>query len=411
MNISSLAKSVLNVLIVFTLVVILVPTALAKKGGGGGGKPGGGDPPAKCTDVFPGFVYIQEAKKKSPEAILLASSDGCRLEPVAIPADLRGGPIMHVTEDGSTGVILWTEEPDNLGHYIVRRVDFSVNGSDPLTLVDRHIMLPLPGGEEVPAEDGLLYWVNDIWGDAFHDSLYLAVRRIHSVNNGPTATREMLIYDLNDLADSLVLGEECPPVYFPQFAPACYGIGNISWNSSGTRLYWSGAFEGWSGAVRVNIDQGDGSVGDWSFFNPKLIYTSPNGSSADYGEASGVLVRPTSAMEQGEFLAMMFLDRTGRHTVGAAAILNADYCTALYAPYASSDSLAPDDLWLLCIRDDQFVGGNQGRQNSWQSSDDLLITRLRNSRTSDIYRIHNPGQADMSEELLVEGAVSADSGF
>ena len=205
----------------------------------------------------------------------------------------------------------------------------------------------------------------------------------------------------------------CPTgVMYPQFVPECYSNGNVRWDSSGSRIYRNTGNNDWSGAVRIDIDKSNGSaLENWIFSTPELVYTGPNDPNANYGEPFGVLISPPSAANSDEFLAMMFLDRTGQHTVGSAAILNTDVCADLYLPLASGNSQAADNLWLLCIEGAPFVGGNKGRQNSWQSSDDLLISRLRNSRTTDIYRIHRPGKPDMSEILLIEGASTADSGF
>jgi len=415
MRTSSVAESIFNLLTILILLFVLVPGAYAKKGGGGGGKPGG-DPPEVCNDVFPGFVYLTEATKKSPAEIYLASSDGCRRESIGKPSDFQSGPIMHVTEDGTAGVILWIEEPDLLGHDVVQRVDFTFqfNGAEDVFAYEPPVPMSLPG-EGVPAEDFLKYSSGDVWGDANHDSLYLLIHRRHSSDGFPS-NRKWLIYNLNDptFTDMRELGNEaCPTgVLYPQFVPECYNNGTVRWNTSGTQLYRSTGNNGWMGAVRINIDKGDGlALEHWVFSNPELIYAGPSDPNADYGEPFNTFARPPSATDPGEFLAMTFLDRTGQHTIGAAAILNVDDCTSLYTPYANGDIPAVDDLWLLCIEGAPFVGGNQGRQNSWQSSDDLLVSRLRNSRTTDIYRIHHPGKPDMSEELLIEGAERADSGF
>jgi len=155
MQTSSIARSTFNILILTILVLVLLPTANAKKGGGGGGKPGSGDPPVDCPDVFPGFVYRKEATKKSPEALYLASSDACR-EPVhvATPTNLRFGPFLHVTADGSAGIVLWVEEPGDASHYVVQRVDFSIGTDDVLVPSEQvTLLLPIAGEGTVPAGD------------------------------------------------------------------------------------------------------------------------------------------------------------------------------------------------------------------------------------------------------------------
>ena len=95
---------------------------------------------------------------------------------------------MHMTADGSRGVILWTEDPGRAEdpskheHFIVQRLDFTVETNADLILEgDPVTLLPLPG-EEVPPEDSLTYRSMDIWGDATHDSLYMEVRLGHGIN-------------------------------------------------------------------------------------------------------------------------------------------------------------------------------------------------------------------------------------
>jgi hypothetical protein len=84
------------------------------------------------------------------------------------------------------------------------------------------------------------------------------------------------------------------------------------------------------------------------------------------------------------------------------------------APFADG-STAPADinLWETCVDPDVFTelssflheGGD-----SWQSSDALLFSRL-GKRHYDIYRRYIAGPFSGAEELLIENARGADTGF
>lgn len=202
-----------------------------------------------------------EATRKALAELHLASTDGCRSEPIAIVPEFRA-KAFHMTADGSKGVILWSEDIEN--QYIVRRLDFTVDFTkDPNGVLNPQppvTILPLPG-EEADPEDYLFYFSIDIWGDANHDSLYVTMLRQRSFNSVPNAgegTRVALIYDLNDLIDVTAFSDapdvreiynegsgdwqdadelDCSSVDFPQFVPTCYRPQTIRFNPSGTRLY------------------------------------------------------------------------------------------------------------------------------------------------------------------------------
>jgi hypothetical protein len=103
-------------------------------------------------------------------------------------------------DDGSVnGVIIWTEDPGNLGLYQLRRADFSVNAAGALTgpTIDPDPLdLDDPG---VPDGDFLGYGV-DIWGNGNHDELYLVMTRGHGDTNGGGST-SLWVYNLNNLLD------------------------------------------------------------------------------------------------------------------------------------------------------------------------------------------------------------------
>jgi len=235
------------------------------------------------------------------------------------------------------------------------------------------------------------------------------------VNSGPNINK-LLIYDLKEQAlinereiNNGVCSAGSPN---PQFDPTCYSIGAPRWNSSGRRLYVEVTYESWYGALRINIDKGNGLLSDWSFSEPELVYAGISDPFADYDWPHDALVRPPDPdfqgnVEQGEFLAINFLDRTGQNTEGAGAILDVDYCIGVFAGLDNGNIAAPDDLWLDCLDPRWFDGG---RKYSWQSHDALLVKGGK-SRSDNLYRLYVPGELPASSELLIEGASYADAGF
>ncbi len=393
------------------------------------------------ADTFPGFTYMVEGTA----TLRLSSTDGCRSEFVAeIPDAACCGPKTHMTADGSEGVILWTEDPGNTDHYFVQRLDFTVDTNGDLILAgDPVTLLPLPG-EEAPPEDSLTYRSMDIWGDATHDSLYLAVRRRHAINVSSGTGEgivEILIYNLNDMNDVREIyltaqnaGEwDCPDpsvAPFPQFVPTCYEPASIRFNPSGTRLYIPGEINNLAGSealLRIHIDREDDMgvdkvLTDWTFSTPELVYTWDFGAGGAGGDGdvdvSGLLARPDndpSLLPSPEFLAIRYLEIGGDASSGIGAILNADQCAANFAPYADGTSEAPFDLWRGCLEGTTFFAAFNGSGgSSWQTPDALLASRQNRSFDPlrvDLYRLYVAGPLAGTEQLLFEKAVAADTGL
>jgi hypothetical protein len=280
-------------------------------------------------------------------------------------------------------------------------------------------LLPLPG-EEAPPEDFLFYFSMDIWGDATHDSLYLAILRSHTVDATSSSTdsiREVLIYNLNDMNDVREIfltaqnaGEwDCPDpsvAPFPQFVPTCYPkVQSVRFNPSGTRLYMGDHLlnlqgERWDASLRIEIDRVDANgddmaLADWTFSSPAIVYA------GDGPDVHNVHPRPginPSERPSPEVI------------VSGGQFLNSDQCSAVYAPYADGTSEAPYDLWMQCI-DYQFfhIGGNG---DSWQTPGTLLTTHnVGQKRQKNIYRSYVTGGLAGTEELLIENACCVDTGL
>lgn len=424
MNRSSPGKFALPLLTVFFLALSIIPAALAKKGGNGGGKPP--PPPTVCTDEFPGFAYSVEGTRRSPGEIHLASTDGCRSELVRVQSDDdRGMGPLHMTADRSKGVLLWKEEPDNAAQYVVYRQDFTVDENGDLNLEDPVKLLP-PDGEELPAADHLYYFSLDIWGDATHESLYLAVGRHHRFGPDPgDKLEELLIYNLNDMTDvreiyhseQLAGNWSCPDVEYSQFVPSCYRFQGFRFNPSGTRLYISDNFDDnqgqrWDGVVRLHIDRidletaDDLPLADWTFSTPELVYTATDST------ARGMLARPDfvdpSQLPSQEFIAVRYSNN--------AVLLDADQCVSDYAPYAGGSEPLDPNFWHACLDSETSTVMStflHGGGDSWQSSE-ALLTSLPVSKGSyhyNIYRRNISGVDAGTEQLLIEWASGADTGL
>ena len=431
--------NILRLSAIFLITMILIPDSASAHCKGkhtgnhphcSGEPPPPPPPPTGCVDDFPGFLYMVEAGRNTPAELHLSSTDGCRSELIAVVPDIRQHPAMHMTANGSEGLILWQEDPGQ-AEYIVRRQDFTVNGNGDLTLVGSPVtVLPL-AGEEAAAGDYLYYFFTDIWGDAIHGSLYLAISRQYVFNSGPNlgeSTEELLVYNLNDLTSVNALPEvreiyrtpddpngwNCPSdpsVLNPQFVPTCYGVDGIRFNPSGTRLYIRDNIDDlqgqrWDGTVRIDIDMGSGSLANWILSAPELVYTG----TTEF-EPVGMLARPDatiSNLPNPEIIGMGYLDRSGNQTVRAGAFLNADQCAAaVYAPLSGGNLSGLPDLWMQCI-DNQLLNGT-GR-DSWQSPEAFLTSRLV-KRHYNIYRRYVTGALAGTEQLLIEDGRFADTGF
>ncbi|VUX55289.1 exported protein of unknown function [uncultured Woeseiaceae bacterium] len=401
-----------------------------------GGDPPPPPPPTGCTDTFPGFLYQVEATRKLPAELRIASTDACRTEHVVFSSGLRAAAF-HMTLDRSAGVIVWSEDHDN--QYIVRRldftVDFTVDPSGILTVGAPVTVLPL--AVEEPLQGDYRFYMNlDVWGDATHNSLILAIGRGNVINSGPdsgASTDETMIYDLHDLTgdlspltspdvrvlfrrqkgaggDVLEFGTwldagspaslpDCFFVPYPQFVPTCYRAAEFRFNPSGTRLYFernsTGDFTSepgqWHGVQRIHIDKTDGPLAGWSLTGPELVYTAG---------PSGVRPRPDNDP----------LDLPSPEIVTAGGqILNADDCTDDYAPFADGSTELPADFWRPCIVDGLLAHGNA---KSWESPDSYLFDRLSQQGRGryNIYRVYVSGGLADTEELLIETARHADTG-
>ena len=209
---------------------------------------------------------------------------------------------------------------------------------------------------------------------------------------------------------------DCSSVTFRQFVPTCYRPQTIGFNPSGTRLYIHDNIndkndQRWDTALRIHIDKGDGGLplDEWILSAPELVYAGttehePGGMVARPGP-----VDPASELPSPEYIAMNYLDRSGNQTQVIGAIMDADLCAAYYAPHADGDDpAATSDLWKGCLGTSTFVAGNlHGGGDSWQSPDTLLKSTL-GKRHYDIYR-HDV--TDGTEQLLIENARGADTGF
>jgi hypothetical protein len=398
----------------------------------------GGDPPPPpptgCTDTFPGFLYEVEATRKAPAELHLASTDVCSTQFVVALPNLRAHAF-HMTSDRSKGVIVWSEDHDN--QYIVRRLDFTVDSSGVIELepLQPVTILPLAGEEPLPG-DYRFYMNLDVWGDATHDSLILAIGRGHVINSGPdtgASTDEMMIYDLDDLTGDLSASPDvrvlfsrqhgagggvlefgtwldagdpavlpdCFSVPYPQFVPTCYRAAQFRFNPSGTRLYFERNLTGeftsdphqWHGVQRIHIGKTDGRLDGWSLTGPELVYTA--------GPA-GVIPRPDSVP----------LDLPSPEIVTAGGqFLDADQCAISYAAGYNADGTEDltADFWHACIANGLLAHGNA---KSWESPDSYLFDRLapKGRGKYNIYRVYVSGALQDSEMLLIETARHADTG-
>lgn len=421
-------------------------------------KDDGGEPPTGCTDIFPAFSYVQPGTRRIPEETRLASSEGCRTEPVLVPGQ---STTMHMTANRKAGVFVWAEETGNSGQYIVRRldytVDFTVNPSGKLILEEAVTILPL-AGEEPGAGESQYFQVSDVWGDANHDSLYLAVTHLRDFSTGDYAgssTRQVLIYDLNDLTDNSALPEpdkrtiyqqwnspsewsnpdnppetaqwlnadpdaltlqECESVPYPQFAPICYKADNITFNSSGTRLYLDqglrhyledGEVNLWHSTMRININRLDAAgeelpLANWSISGPEMV------TAIDFRGSHGpheAVPRPDAnpyTLPNPEILATQ-----------GGYFINADQCVGEYADYADGNNGVADNHWESCTRQDLFANGIGAR--SWDSPDSYLFSRFaqQGKNNREIYRIHVLVESGMAgnEELLIVNGEGPDTGL
>jgi hypothetical protein len=286
----------------------------------------------------------------------------------------------------------------------------------------------------------------DIWGDATHDSLYLATKRNRTfgpdINSG-SGSLETLVYDLNaltdtnaspdvreihyedtfpwggvpDWQDAVELDCNSVSVSFPQFVPACYRPEEFRFNSSGTRIYFESKLFLADGrrehaVMRIHIDMGGGpALADWTLTGPELVYTR-TGLSTPLDEPSGMVARPendVSVLPSPEYIAVV-------HGIGGrisdfAEILNANQCASDLAPYAGGNLEAPPDLWLGCVDNSTFFAGSlPGRGDTWQSPEALLKSSFQDPGW-DLHRVFVSGGLAGTEQLLIENARFPDTGL
>ena len=149
-------KPVAAVLWAMLISLFVVSTAQAAKGGNGGGKPGGGEPPA-CEGEYPGFSFARSGGRKSADAIYLASSDGCQETLVSEMPEGRGN-VMHWDKDSNKGTFVLVTDPGNQGHYVIQRVEFSLdhNGTPDVSVPSRLDLFP--DDASLPSEDYLYHF-------------------------------------------------------------------------------------------------------------------------------------------------------------------------------------------------------------------------------------------------------------
>ena len=166
----------------FVVGLLACASAVAAKGSHHGG--GGGNPPPVCTDAFPSFGYMKEGSRKSLGGFFLSSADGCRQEMLLEGSpDMRGQSLhMYNTAGGTGGVLIWSEEPGDNAHYVVRRLDFTVADDGSLSVGAPVDVLPRPG-ESVPPDEQLFYFWADVWGSDDSEP-YLSVKRVHVASDG-----------------------------------------------------------------------------------------------------------------------------------------------------------------------------------------------------------------------------------
>lgn len=363
---------------------------------------------------------------------------------------------MHMTADGSKGVIVWAEASGNTNQRIVRRLDFTVDASGIVESGQPVTILPLVGEEPLPG-DYLGFIVRDVWGDATHDSLYIAVSRTDGFNSGPNAgasTDVVSIYDLNTLTnvnDSpdvrtifhkvnpfdethgsvtwLDAGDpstlpDCFTVPYPQFVPTCNGPGQMTFNPSGTRLYLNAGLDAafrsdgefWGGTMRINIDKtAEPTLGNWLLAGPELVHAAD---SAITGEFSGQLPRPEAdplQLPSPEYIAVVQAEASDYPRSEVMMLLNADQCAAVYAPYANGTLEAPSNRWQEC-KDESTLSYNgtiPGGGYSWQSPEALLKNTFQGWETelNDIHRIYVSGALAGTEQLVIENAKNPDTRY
>jgi hypothetical protein len=331
---------------------------------------------------------------------------------------------MHMTADKSKGVIVWAEGS------VIRRLDFTVDESGDLQAGQPVTILPRSGEEPLPG-DSLNYTVWDVWGDAAHDSLYIAVMQLESFNSGPDAgagTRVGSIYDLNTLAeykffDQFIPGEgtqesfdwldagdpstlpDCYSVPYPQFVPTCYKVRNMKFNPSGTRLYLERNLqtdlrsegEVYRGFMRINTeDMAAGlALSAWDLAGPEMVFASEAG-------LEGLLPRPDTdpyGLPDPEIVA------SGEY------FLDADACAIDYAPFADGNSEPQSSIWQGCIVPGLIGHTGFGGGQVWESADTYLFNRTANRGRQDIYRFYIRGPSAGTEELLFEDGGGIDTGL
>jgi hypothetical protein len=305
-------------------------------------------------------------------------------------------------------------------------MDFDVDEFGNLNYGPAETILPLDGDEPLPGVHRF-YDVNDVWGTADHNKLYLAVTR------GGTGTAEALIYDLNTLTSiydepevrTIHIGfdnwqpggwqdadpsslPDCNNVLYPQFVPTCYAQPRMAFNASGTRLYLNSGLgrdlqdfdtEYW-GLMR--IETGDMAAGvlplaDWNLAGPELVFAND----LNDGGPSGGRPRPD---------ANPYVLPSPEILVGGNEALNADQCVSIYSEFPDGDVELQSNNWQTCI-DDEFV---VTQDIAWESPNSGLFGRydFKGKGSWSLYRSYVWGQlAGTEEKLLGDNVWSADTGL
>ena len=335
--------------------------------------------PELCEDEFPSFTYRKVATRKTPAQVYMASSDGCRR---VLLSDVPVAPTIHFHADRTGGTMVWREE--TLGNELkIRLLHFSATAQDIETLSLESLTL------FGPDENQFRGYSFDLWGDATHATLYLAVaKKSEPVGGGGSWRSEHWLINLHDVNDRFkfydVSEDDCIEE-FPQSVATCYSLSNIRWNASGKRLYMEADFNDaqtpyWSGAVRFEVTNTVGLITAVAN-RPSLVVIGTRTESTD--DPHRVIPRPSpranlEILPSPELVYLTYLDRLGNNTEAAYAVLNADECVDAYQTWEGFD--VDSNLWFeTCVLTDYDTTNNL-KGEFWQSENTLLGDPVVNRR-------------------------------
>jgi hypothetical protein len=441
-------KKLRRLLFALPITGLLIGTAtMAAKGGKGGGKPPNDDPPppSQCTDAFPSFLYSGSigGRNNGVPATFLASEDGCRTELVIEGVAVLSSGHLLPDSASSSGAIIWREQLAG-GSTVIRRMQYNLDANDDLILGAPIDILP-ESGELGPGE-AVSYFNLDLWKDVETSSTFASVIRRESLDGTPSAY-DWMIYEIDEsggvVGSKLMLenafdpeslsefsGYGCPgDVIFPHQTPGCYSmdISGTVWHPSGESLLIRGEqgeigelpSTAWSSYMRAEVvkrDQDDAllPLEQWSLGDLEMVIVGAFSTPADYSEPSAVGVPQADATDPA-LLGVTYIDRTGRHTVAAHTVLNADTCIDEYAAYSDGRTFGPVDpaLWISCAEPGFVVSHLTGRftRGGFQSPEIFLDRQLSNRGDGSIYRRYITGVLAGTSELLVENGEAPATGL